>query len=562
LSLAALLLAAGPAAAQNGPTGALERFEPSVPGDAMFGVASPVVGGHLVPRATVGFDFALKPLSIQDGMTRSVIVSRQGFLHIGASFALWDRLLVSADMPFALLQAGDSPTVAGTKYPSPSGPQVGDLRLGARARLYGDFWDPFQIGVGGYVFMPTAPKQSYAGDGAVRGQPQLLLGGRVTHFVWSLEAGTILRASSHPHTFNAGAGAAVVLGEEDFFQLGPELTMSAPFSKDKSFSTATTTITTGTAVAAELLIGAKIRPLSFLVFGVGAGPGLSQGYGTPQMFAVGTVGYDPLPPHPKKEAPDRDHDGIPDAEDACPDTPGVRSDDPKKNGCPPDRDGDGIPDAEDACPDTPGVRSDDPKKNGCPAEAPDRDHDGIPDAEDACPDTPGVRSDDPKKNGCPPDRDNDGIPDAQDACPDTPGSADPDPKKNGCPHVEVTDKEVVVHGQVKFLFGKSKITQTVDPVSDSLLQEVKRVIDGHPEITLIEVQGHTDNVGDPEYNMILSRARANAVRDWLVSRGIPADRLVAKGYGMSKPQAPSDTAEGRQENRRVQFVIITKDEKH
>jgi outer membrane protein OmpA-like peptidoglycan-associated protein len=248
------------------------------------------------------------------------------------------------------------------------------------------------------------------------------------------------------------------------------------------------------------------------------------------MFAVGTVGYDPLPPHPKKEAPDRDHDGIPDAEDACPDTPGVRSDDPKKN--------------------------------GCPAEAPDRDHDGIPDAEDACPDTPGVRSDDPKKNGCPPDRDNDGIPDAQDACPDTPGSADPDPKKNGCPHVEVTDKEVVVHGQVKFLFGKSKITQTVDPVSDSLLQEVKRVIDGHPEITLIEVQGHTDNVGDPEYNMILSRARANAVRDWLVSRGIPADRLVAKGYGMSKPQAPSDTAEGRQENRRVQFVIITKDEKH
>jgi OOP family OmpA-OmpF porin len=570
----ALILAAAPAAAQNGPTGALERFEPSVPGDAMFGVASPVVGGHLVPRATVGFDFALNPLSIQDPktMAHDAIVSRQGFLHLGVSLALWDRLMVSADMPFALLQAGASPTVAGTHYPSPSGPQVGDLRLGARARLYGDFWDPFSIGVGGYVFLPTGPRQtcaatdkscqSYVGDGAVRGQPELLLGGRFTHFVWSVEAGALVHGSTqHPDTFDAGAGAALVLGE-DFFQIGPELTLSAPFRKDTSLSTPTATITTGTAVASELLLGAKIRPIPVLVIGAGAGPGLTQGYGTPQFFAVGTIGYDPLPPHPKSKPADRDGDGIPDSEDACPDTPGVPSADPKKNGCPPDRDGDGIPDSEDACPDVPGVRSADPKKNGCPAEAADRDHDGIPDAEDACPDVAGVRSADPKKNGCPPDRDNDGIPDAEDACPDTPGSADPDPKKNGCPHVEVTPTEVVVHGQVKFLFGKSHIDQTVDPVSDSLLEEVRRAITAHAELTLIEVQGHADIVGDPAYNLILSEARANAVRDWLIKHGIPADRLIAKGYGSKAPQAPNDTEEGRQQNRRVQFVIIRKDGQH
>src|SRR6185295_7067354 len=115
---------------------------------------------------------------------------------------------------------------------------------------------PFQIGVGGYVFVPTAPKSSYAGDGAVRGEPQILLGGRFTHFVWSAMLGTTVRASTHPHTFNAGAGAALVLGEE-VFQIGPELTLAAPFSQDNSFSTATTPITVATPTAAELFFGAK-----------------------------------------------------------------------------------------------------------------------------------------------------------------------------------------------------------------------------------------------------------------------------------------------------------------
>jgi outer membrane protein OmpA-like peptidoglycan-associated protein len=81
--------------------------------------------------------------------------------------------------------------------------------------------------------------------------------------------------------------------------------------------------------------------------------------------------------------------------------PGVRSDDPEKNGCPlppPDRDEDGIPDAEDACPDLRGVKSDDPTQNGCP---PDTDGDGIRDDVDACPHEKGKPDPDPTKNGCP-----------------------------------------------------------------------------------------------------------------------------------------------------------------
>ena len=171
---------------------------------------------------------------------------------------------------------------------------------------------------------------------------------------------------------------------------------------------------------------------------------------------------------------------------------------------PPDRDHDGIPDAEDACPDVPGVRTDDPKTNGCP---PDRDHDGIPDAEDACPDVPGVRTDDPKTNGCPLDSDGDGIPDTEDACPHERGPRDPDPKKNGCPRVHVTESEVIILEQVQFDTGKA----TIKKVSDGLLDEVAGVLKEHPELLKIEVQGHTDSRGLRAMNMKLSQDRADAV---------------------------------------------------
>ena len=246
--------------------------------------------------------------------------------------------------------------------------------------------------------------------------------------------------------------------------------------------------------------------------------------------------------------PDRDRDGILDADDACPDVPGVRTDDPKTNGCPPDRDRDGIIDAEDACPDVPGVRTDDPKTNGCPS---DRDHDGIFDTEDACPDVPGVRTGDPKTNGCPPDRDNDGIPDALDACPDEPGPANPDPKKNGCPLAFVRDNQIQITEQVKFRFGLA----VLDPVSDTVLDAVLKVMLKHPEIAKIRVEGHTDNKGTVELNKRLSSARAAAVVDWLVKHGIDRAHLSSQGFGFDRPIDTNDTDEGRANNRRVEFHI-------
>lgn len=587
-AFATLFVAQSSSAQEPTATGALERFQPSVPGDGLFGVASPSVGGHLIPRARAVVDFGLSPLAIQEGDTRTSIVSQQTYLHIGASLPLFNRALVSFDMPFALAQSGDSPTVAGVAFPSPAGADVGDLRLGARVRILGEDTNQFQVAGGVYFYVPTGPSGSYAGDGAIRAEPHVIMGGRVKQFFYSASLGTTLRASQRPSSFDFRAGAAIVL-KDGFFQAGPEFSLSAPFSKDVLLDTPTTRIYAASPVSAELLLGAKLRPLPFLVVGAGAGPGLTNGWGTPSFFAVGSVGYEPLPPPPKKVEPDLDKDGIFDkddhcpsvrgvkhtdpkkngcpadadddsifdVDDACPKEPGRASSDPKKNGCPPDQDNDGIIDAKDACVDVPGVKNDDPQKNGCP---PDDDGDSIVDADDACRTVPGVKHEDPKKNGCPSDRDGDNILDADDACPDVKGSSDEDKSKHGCPHVTVTKTEIIISRQVKFKFGESTLAHTIDPVSDDLLTEVRDAIVDHPEIGQIEVQGHTDSVGKEKINKQLSQERADAVRRWLVQRNIPPSKLVAKGYGDSKPVASNDTEEDRQLNRRVQFVIIpTKD---
>jgi OOP family OmpA-OmpF porin len=220
---------------------------------------------------------------------------------------------------------------------------------------------------------------------------------------------------------------------------------------------------------------------------------------------------------------------------------------PAPSAKPADRDGDGIPDAEDACPDVPGVRTNDPQTNGCP---PDRDRDGVPDAVDACPDVPGVKTDDPKTNGCPPDRDHDGIPDPEDACPDQPGPRNPDPKKNGCPLAVRIGRELKILEQVQFKTGSAQIIG-----SDDILNAVAKILLEHPEILRVRIEGHTDNVGGRGYNQNLSTRRAAAVLGWLVKAGVARNRLRSVGYGMSKPRDTNATAEGRQNNRRSEFHI-------
>jgi outer membrane protein OmpA-like peptidoglycan-associated protein len=120
--------------------------------------------------------------------------------------------------------------------------------------------------------------------------------------------------------------------------------------------------------------------------------------------------------------------------------------------------------------------------------------------------------------------------------------------------VQITPTEITIKQQIQFALDSAVIL----PESFGLLTEIADTFVRHPEITRVEVQGHTDNSGTPDHNKILSEQRAEAVRAWLVQHGVRGDRLVAKGYGQDKPIMPNITPQMRAKNRRVQFIILDK----
>jgi len=353
----------------------------------------------------------------------------------------------------------------------------------------------------------------------------------------------------------------------------------------------------------------------------------------PTQVTIGKKLPEPTPEEPKQivriEKTDKDGDGVPDLDDACPELPGK----PEFRGCP-DSDGDGIVDAEDACPNQAGAKESqgcpvakdsdgdlvpddidrcplDPedkdgfqdedgcpdadndgdgivdKADACPNEAgpiesrgcpvKDKDNDGVLDPEDKCPDLPGLKA----LAGCP-DTDADGIADAEDRCPALAGLKDnagcPDVDKDGdtivdrldtcpdqfgappdgCPKkytlVEVKKEKIEIKQQVHFASAKWRVL----PDSFPLLNQVVQVLNDFPKMR-ISIEGHTDSVGKEAMNMRLSQARAEAVRDYVVSKGISPERLEAVGYGPTKPVASNKTARGKAQNRRTEFRIVSLD---
>jgi outer membrane protein OmpA-like peptidoglycan-associated protein len=273
---------------------------------------------------------------------------------------------------------------------------------------------------------------------------------------------------------------------------------------------------------------------------------------------------DKCPDDPEDIDGDRDEDGCPDVDtdgdgleddvDKCPNDPEDKDEWEDEDGCPdPDNDKDGILDTADACPNEPGPL----EARGCP----DRDKDNIADKDDKCPDEAGRPSppNPPDRHGCPIlDSDGDGIPDHEDKCPNEVGVAQPDnPEKHGCPKqyklIVIKKDKIEIKQQVQFDTGKA----TIKPVSARLLAEVGDAIrSSEGALSKVRIEGHTDSVGSDRYNMRLSDARANSVREWLIDKeGVDASILEAKGYGESRPIASNRTKRGRQQNRRVEFNV-------
>ena len=269
-------------------------------------------------------------------------------------------------------------------------------------------------------------------------------------------------------------------------------------------------------------------------------------FGVHGMLEIGAI--------PPKVDGDRDQDGILDSVDKCPDDPEDKDGFEDQDGCPDkDNDQDGIADVIDACPnvaeDKDGFEDDD----GCPD--PDNDKDGILDAKDKCPnvaeDKDGFEDDD----GCPdPDNDKDGIPDAKDLCPNEPETFNGYADEDGCPDAEqirVVGDKIVLDDRVHFMVNMHVIRSESYP----LLERLARLINQNPTYVHIEVQGHTDERGPDSYNDKLSQDRANAVMEFLVSRGVKRDRLSAHGFGKTKPLVEKNSEYAWYMNRRVEFEI-------
>jgi OmpA-OmpF porin, OOP family len=553
-----LLLAAGSASAQSSVLA--NRFDPSEKGSDWWENESLDYRGSFRPAFGIIADYSKDPIVLRqsDGSSNGSLISDQLYLHLGGSIVLWERLRVGLELPVELAETGTTTVLPGESLASPSGAAFGDLRAGADFRVWGQYEDPFRIAVGAQVYFPTGSADHYTTEGDVRVMPRIMVAGDIDAFTYALRLG-----------YEVNPGPATILGH----QVGDEVSMGAAIGlrflnrdlivgPEISSYTLVTNAFQSVTTPTEILMGAHYR-IDDIKIGAGIGtsfdPGDSIGSPTFRML-VGLEWHPDIAPPP---APlDRDEDGIPDEFDACPDKPGPYSDEPHLNGCPPDRDHDGIPDDVDACPDVPGVKTDDPKTNGCPAPPADRDHDGIPDVVDACPDIPGVPNADPKLNGCPPppppdpDRDKDGIPNDLDACPDAAGPADPDPKKNGCPLARVENGQIKISEQVKFATASAQILKD----SDKVLGAVLEILNAHPEIAKLRIQGYTDNKGAAAYNKTLSDKRAAPVKAWLVLHKVDASRLDSHGYGMENPIDDNATEAGRTNNRRVEFHIGEKDE--
>jgi outer membrane protein OmpA-like peptidoglycan-associated protein len=256
---------------------------------------------------------------------------------------------------------------------------------------------------------------------------------------------------------------------------------------------------------------------------------------TPEGVKVDSVGC----PH------DSDGDGVYDYLDLCPETPVQAHGMVDKNGCPLDTDTDGVPDYLDLCPNTPLEALGFVDRNGCTL---DSDDDGVPDYLDKCPDTPVEARGMVDQNGCPRDTDGDGVFDYLDNCPKVPGVA----SNKGCPEIKTEVKTLfqkALQG-IQFETGKDQIRTT----SHTILNQIAKVLIDNPTY-LIEVRGHTDNVGKMEMNMDLSERRALSVRNYLISKGVDEKRMTSNGFGDTLPVASNKTAAGRTLNRRVEFIV-------
>jgi outer membrane protein OmpA-like peptidoglycan-associated protein len=461
-----------------------QRYVPPVGAAGGLLVERPVIPAGTTGSGAVFLDYAASPVVVSDVESGEVLsrpLNHLLMVDVMGTFSVGGRFELGAHLPVAVINDGDPLDVAGT--PLSAAPGLGDLRVVPKVTFLGSPRSGFRLGAAVPVRFPTGNAEALRGSDAFVIEPQLLLGVREGGVAVHGSAGYRLRPGlsdfapvGNEVSFGLGASFAVVNGPTgldlllegsgayDVTRDGPELTD----------------------VPLELLGGLQWRVVRDATVTLGAGPGLTDGLGTPDYRVVLGFRFSPKPEADPANPDDDDNDGVTNSYDDCPSQKEDRDGFHDRDGCPErDNDGDKVLDDDDECPQS--------------AEEPGGDGDG-------CPDTGRVR---------------------------------------------VTAKRIEVDGKILFAFDSAEI----DRRSYGLLNELTTALKDRPQIGRVYIQGHTDDVGEAEYNDDLSQRRANSVRAALVSRGIDGERLIPKGYGERRPVAPNDTPAGRAQNRRVEFLL-------
>lgn len=499
------------------------------------------VGGYRL-SLLANYERGILVLEGTDGVTRSILHYRTSAWLMGA-WSPVERLELSARLPVIIAQGGNgAETLVGVSEPASSG--LGTPEVGARySLLRRDEGAPVSLAVGLDVGLPGGSASAFGRQEHWAGfqfSPRVSLGREVGPFALGASVGARVRSTEVEPGRDVGTEleqGLVVATRGD--GLRGELALQVAESLVHPD------------VAVELLGGVRLPLGQGFELNALAGHGFTDIPGTPSWrVGLGLAWAHNPPPedarqgareHTPEQRPDSDDDGdsVPNEADRCPREAGS----PDNAGCPDrDSDGDGVVDRLDRCPNEAGTAED----GGCPA--PDSDGDGVPDATDRCPQEKGTE----ENQGCPPVRDSDGdsVPDATDPCPNEPGV----PERQGCPEpapppvkeepLSLADRVLVFPVGVSAIQGDGART----------LDEIAELLKLRPDVSL-RIEGHTDNTGPDQLNRTLSQERADAVRNYLIQRGVAGSRLEARGYGPSRPAATNDTPEGRSRNRRVEFIV-------
>ncbi|MDO9022749.1 MAG: OmpA family protein [Deltaproteobacteria bacterium] len=591
-----------------------QQFRPAPGPYNFFTVQGSRVEGRTALSVGAWVNYGYRPLTIFNavcpsatndsgctvGDVRSRPIEHLATLNLLVGVTLANRILLTLDLPFTYESGQAVERESGRPLLDPSSNVLtqsagglGDPRVEAKVRLAGSGLTGAGLAVSGFVTVPIG-RHAGTGDHFVADR-SATFGGRIIgeyrrgRFSVALNLGAVGR----PNTLSllsTEVGSRLTWGAAVGVDISPRLAVMA---EGFGASDLTSQLQNNNA---EVLGGVRYR-IRDLTFTAGGGSGVLRGAGSPVARAFLGVGWAPYRVDNDNDGvgdnvdrcpteaedidgyededgcpeADNDGDGIDDASDRCPDEPEDRDTFQDSDGCPdPDNDNDGVPDGYDTCPREPEDRDGDHDEDGCPDN--DRDRDGVPDDRDRCAgepeDTDGFQDED----GCPdPDNDGDGIPDTEDQCSDQAGPA----SGHGCPAevtpppapaaaavpapsgpslAQIVGDQIQIRGSVNFARSRDRIEGAG---SFQVLESVLSVLRAHPEITRVEVQGHTDNLGDAERNTALSERRAESVRRWLVEHGVDGGRLTARGLGPSQPIESNSTEAGRTRNRRVEFHIAT-----